>query len=227
MSRIAKAFVVGRAQKLARTPHLPGLDYRLFSESQFSEHFRFSSVEHVDELAAALGLPLRLTTPTGLVSTGRDALLLVLRRLCYSTRMITLAEEFGRSKGAVSALFNFTIELLAERWADVLLGDNCCMSHQRLQLYANAVQQQLGLASSCVVGYIDGTLFPVHRPSYGQEAIYNGKDRQHACVTARAFRHALMLRETKQSLLDSHGACLCGRRVRVHMQLEDAARGHG
>ena len=118
MSQLAKAFVVGRAQKLARTPHLPGLDYRLFSESQFSEHFRFSSVEHVDELAAALGLPLRLTTPTGLVSTGRDALLLVLRRLCYSTRMITLAEEFGRSKGAVSALFNFTVEFLAERWAD-------------------------------------------------------------------------------------------------------------
>lgn len=168
MRQLGLALMLEKEEVLTRSPHLPGLDYRQFSSDQFYAHFRFTNIDHVDDLVRRLGLPEQFTTPNRLSVSGREALLIVLSRLAFPTRNIILAEMFQRCEGAVSEIFNVTIQTLHERWQHLLAGESCLFSPARLAVAARAVQSKLGLAEPSVVGFIDGTIFSCARPQYGQ-----------------------------------------------------------
>ena len=81
--------------------------------------FRFTKPQ-VLELVHRLGLPDVMRSPSQHSWTGLEGLLVVLRRLSYPGRLGELCEEFGRSKSALSIVFNFTLLWIYNRWDGLL-----------------------------------------------------------------------------------------------------------
>ena len=49
-----------------------------------------------------------------------ESLLVLLRRLSYPNKLRELAEEFGRSKAALSIIFNTTLIWFTRQWGHIL-----------------------------------------------------------------------------------------------------------
>jgi hypothetical protein len=60
----------------------------------------------MDRLFAALDLPEKYTCSQGTVSTGMEALMILLRRFAYPNRWSDLVRLFGRAEPELSQIFN-------------------------------------------------------------------------------------------------------------------------
>jgi hypothetical protein len=60
----------------------------------------------MDRLFAALDLPEKYTCSQGTVSTGMEALMILLRRFSYPSRWSDLVKLFGRAEPELSQIFN-------------------------------------------------------------------------------------------------------------------------
>ena len=142
--------------------------------------FRFTKPQ-VLELVHRLGLPDVMRSPSRHSWTGLEGLLVVLRRLSYPGRLGELCEEFGRSKSALSIVFNFTLLWIYNRW-DGLLTDpftHPFLTPAHLATYCQAVRNKSKVDLD-VWGFIDGTVRSICRPSAHQRMFYNGHKRVHA-----------------------------------------------
>lgn len=79
---------------------------------------------------------------------------------------------------------------------------------------AAAISVKLGIPLPVVMGFVDGKLYEVDSPVYGQESIYNGKDRIHA-LKYQAALHAC-------GLLMNFAGAYAGRRHDAFMWAESS-----
>lgn len=105
------------------------------------------------------------------------ALAIMLRRLAYPSRLFDQL-LFGIDLSTICIVFNSMIELIflqISRWNSL---QQKALSSFNLRLFNNAIVAK-GSCYDDVVGFIDGTLIAMCRPSDAQESVYNGHVRQH------------------------------------------------
>jgi hypothetical protein len=135
--------------------------------------------QDVDRLVAALDLPARLPMDNRLRVSGRDGLLLLLRRLAYPNRLSDLERLFGRPRDEISRVCSCVERLLFDSFAAGLLTlDPVYLSAERLQTFVNAVERAGAPLPNCWA-FLDGTFREIARPSENQQLFFNGKEHRH------------------------------------------------
>ena len=72
----------------------------------------------------------------------------------------------------------YVLKFLYDRYARKLQKPFFSMLKDRAQFYSEAIVRKGSPPSNCV-GFIDGTLRPICRPTYYQEVCHNGHKRKH------------------------------------------------
>lgn len=139
-------------------------------------YFRFSK-EELLTLCHELRLPDTIRTDHGYRCTGLEALLVLCRRLAFPCRLKELETFFGMSSSAISAIFHWALQHLAEKFASILTLDSHRLNAAKLAEYAAAIQGAGGLGNCW--GFIDGTLREICRPTRFQRAAFSGHKRCH------------------------------------------------
>lgn len=115
----------------------------------------------------------------GSTSHVYEAFPMFLFRLAKNHDYMDMQRDFGVGYSKMSVICNAVLSTIWDRWHHLLVGPNICLTRAELLRSADAISKKLGLSQRVVMGFIDGKLFETCRPMYGQEAIYNGKDRCH------------------------------------------------
>ena len=135
----------------------------MISETDFREAFRFSKRGCWFVLNPPVDVEFRYNV------SGEEFLMILLRRLSYPSRYNMLTDVFGRSKAALSSIFNFGLEHIhGKMLTPAYLGRMCAMN-----------REEDYIPEDCV-GFIDGTIRPICRPGRNQRAYYNGHRRIHS-----------------------------------------------
>lgn len=140
--------------------------------------FRFLPDE-IEQLEEALDLPPYIYTAQGCHVPRQEALCLLLRRLAYPCRLKDLEEEFGRKESVLSSAINVTVKLVYEKIKTKMAFDERIVDRYHRQSAA-AIFQKVGRLSNCI-GFIDGTIRPICRPTWYQEQAYSGHKKVH-CI---------------------------------------------
>lgn len=101
---------------------------------------------------------------------GKEAFLLLLRRLGGHERNIELAQVFGRSPPAISEMYNVVLAHVCQHARRAMQLE---MWEHDLVAYAEVLARCRRVKEHCV-GFADGTIFAICRPMEGQESMYNG-----------------------------------------------------
>ncbi|KAJ8916393.1 hypothetical protein NQ315_014603 [Exocentrus adspersus] len=154
------------------------LDDVLMSDCKYL--FRFEKND-IYRLCAALRMPPYVRTYKGNKVTGLTCLCMVLRRLAYPNRLRDL-NLFGLSPQSMSLIINRGLEIIMNNHSHLIenLQGLQWLNHQRLQLYAEAIQNKGGAIPNCW-GFIDGTARAICKPSVDEENYYSGHKRFH-CI---------------------------------------------
>ncbi len=172
--------------------------FHLWAGATFSRTFRVESVEVLERLRSALGLPHVMHAGRDgrsmYTCPGLDALAVTLARLSYPNRLHDLLQRLrlNWSLNKLSSLFNGTVRFLCARWKDLILFDERVFRDtHRLRVFADAIHKEGSPFVDCC-GFIDGTTFAIARPishngNNMQAAFYSGHHREHClrfqCIT--------------------------------------------
>lgn len=137
--------------------------------------FRFTTPD-LARLKLALRIPDFIITVNRMRVPGLEALCILLRRLCYPCRLVDVGEEFNRSKSEIGIIFNHMIELVFTNFGHKLTTFN--QPWLNLDVCAAAVAARGSPLPNCI-GFIDGTLRAMAKPTDNQNACYNGHKRTH------------------------------------------------
>ena len=143
----------------------------MISETDFREAFRFSKRGCWFVLNPPVDVEFRYKV------SGEECLMILLRRLSYPSRYNMLTDVFGRSKAALSSIFNFGLEYIHEKCKHLLAFDWERLTPAHLERMC-AMNREDYIPEDCV-GFIDGTVRPICRPGRDQRAYYNGHKRIH------------------------------------------------
>jgi len=160
-------------------PLLPAsrLSLDIMSDADCLFNFRFKRDEIV-RLTNCLQIPEVIITTMGRYKfLAVEAMCLVLRRLTWSCRWRDLLPMFGRSEGALSAVFTDVTGFLVTKWKQILYFDSGRIFPLLVQ-FAGAIHAAGSPLDNCW-GFVDGTLRPCARPSRHQRVVYNGHKRVH------------------------------------------------
>lgn len=163
--------------KLAEKPKRPKLRLENLREVEFEEMCRFERAELL-ELRIRLGIPETIVTASRHKWNGNDALFITLRRLAYPCRLVDLRQLFGLSCASLSQCINFILRWLYRAWKHLLGYHESRFSLEKVRGYA-AATAAAGCPLKRCVGFIDGTLRPLCRPTHMQRKIFNGHKRNH------------------------------------------------
>jgi hypothetical protein len=142
------------------------------SEAQFRSDFRFSKSDF-PKLFLALKFRKTFKNSSGHLATGEEVLLMVLRRLAYPGRLYDLCLLFGRSKGEISKFVTLGINHIFWTWRHLLVLSDRYLSLNKLR-ELSAVIANKGVPLTDCIGFIDGTLKSICRPSKNDNRMYNG-----------------------------------------------------
>lgn len=160
--------------------------YWKFSSFEFDEwedaecftDLRFAKKD-IPDLLLALDIPDKITCSQGTTCTGLEGLCIVLKRFAYPCRYTDMVTRFGKNPTELCLIFNEVIDIIyanhhhrLQDWNQPLL------SHQKLQVYAHAINQRGAPLTNCF-GFVDGTLRAICRPIKDQRLVYNGHKRKH------------------------------------------------
>lgn len=176
-----------------------------YAEPDECAHGRFQK-QHVGQLAAALLLPEVLVLDNGSRVHRVEALCITLWRMAYPTRLVAGIRVFYRSTSMLSRVFNTVVQHLVATFgakinvrvcrrrraalprpltgssvrspaAQSIDGDR--LTADLLMRFADAVHAKGGALRHCM-GFIDGTVRGIARPSRNQRHVFNGHKRKHA-----------------------------------------------
>jgi hypothetical protein len=170
-----------RQRRINRNPPIPFVMFNLntYGDIMSERHFRFR-VDEIYDIKDALRLPDSLDLDNGSRFSTLEGLCLVLRRLAYPCRLVDLMYMFGRSEGMLSRIISTTLKWIYNRWAQRLFSwDHARLTPEKLEEFATAIVEA-GSPLLDVVGFIDGTVRPIARPTENQRSEYNGHHRVHA-----------------------------------------------
>ena len=159
-------------------PNWPRLDISEFTRSQALGHFRFDQ-EDIRNLVYHLGLPQKIILPSRNVVSGVEGFTMLLKRFCYPNRLFGLEEFFGRPTSTLSLAIKWVVDFLYEQHAHRLSDLSQPWITTRLQQYADAIHRKGAPLTSCI-GFVDGTVRPICRPTIFQRVCYNGHKRIHS-----------------------------------------------
>ena len=161
----------------ARLP-LAKLTIDSFCELEFVKVFRFTKGDF-GRLLALLQFSDRVDVGSRYNVSGEECLLVLLGRLVYPGRLCQLARFFNRSKSALSIIFNYALDHVHGRTKHLLTFDTQRLNPSYLERMAEINRRKCPLLGNCI-GYIDGTVRPICRPTQDQRLFYNGHKRVHA-----------------------------------------------
>ena len=131
-------------------------------------------------LAEVLQIPDSFTCYQRTVSSGMEALCILLRRLSYPCRYSDMIPRFGMPVPVLSMICNQVFDHIYDlhshrlnQWNHQILSQNA------LQIYSDAVAAK-GAALQHCFGFVDGTVRPICRPGEHQRIVYNGHKPVHA-----------------------------------------------
>ncbi len=157
--------------------HAP-FDLESLTEEDCLSNFRFSK-EDLLRLKTALRMPQYFVMHNRAKASGLEALCILLRRLAYPNRLTDLTPLFGRSKFDLSRLFNMALDHVYDTFAHLLSDFNQPWFAENLDIFARSINEKGAPLINCV-GFIDGTVRPICRPSQNQQVMFNGHKRTHA-----------------------------------------------
>lgn len=142
--------------------------------------FRFS-MRQLKHLCVVLRFPHKMTSRSRVSWTGLEGTLVLFRRLSYPNKLREMTEEFGRSKAALSLIFNETLLWFTATWGHLLENPfvRPYFTPALVNRYVDAVAA-MAKVNLRVWGFIDGTLRRICRPGAEQQVFYNGHKRCHA-----------------------------------------------
>lgn len=152
-----------------------GFIFDLKANEWFIQHCRFAK-EDVLQLIEVLAIPAQYTLDNGSHVPGAEAFVIFLNRLSYPNRLKDHIETFARSHSMISRIFNVVVDDIYTRFHDKLT--NIKHSYVNYEELSDAVARVSPL-SNCI-GFIDGTVRPICRPTYYQKEVFNGHKRVHA-----------------------------------------------
>jgi hypothetical protein len=191
--RIGLLILVVRC-RLLRAKHVEVFRYRRrspcfadYSEADCTTLFRFRKGD-LPRLQAALGITEVIHTDNGSVYEPECALVYLLKRMAYATRLQDLRQEFGRDTTQLSRLHIKLVDRLYARFG-YILEDGLAAWTAFFPSWAKAITDKTGAPAGRdnVVGFVDGTVRPICRPgdllgpgTDVQREVYNGHKRIHA-----------------------------------------------
>jgi hypothetical protein len=120
---------------------------------------------------ALLGLPNPVLTGNRLNVPAVEAVCILLHRLAHPMAAGLMVKFFGRSRTAISRIATFMSKFIHLNFRHLLQWPTAILTQERLVHYAWASHRVVGVMPN-VIGYIDGTLRQVCRPTHGQRSIY-------------------------------------------------------
>jgi nuclease HARBI1 len=156
-----------------------------FSDEECWQFLRFRKLD-LHRLYALSNLPAIIKCPNGIVCPGEHAFCLLLYRISYPSRLISLQDIFGRDYTQLSRIFKLTVDLIYMHHKDKVHG-NLDWYADRFDTYHEAIVRKILLSSknpninflpievSNIFAFLDGTGLEITRPSNGaQNPFYNG-----------------------------------------------------
>jgi hypothetical protein len=136
-------------------------------------------MSEIDQLGEILEFPHNITLQGG-SRIGRSLFLCIgLKRFTYPSRLSDLEWFFQIERSIISRAFNYFVESMYEKLAHLVRRNAVLLSRENLESYSNAIKWKTGVNLNCV-GFIDGTVRPISRPTLFQKAVYNGHKRVHS-----------------------------------------------
>jgi hypothetical protein len=138
----------------------------------WKEYFRFTKDEIV-QVVNAMQLPNPVVLPSRHSATSCEAMCIFLFRLSYPGRLCQSSRFFGRSRAALSLFYNYIVEWIYRRYHHLLTWDHVRITQRHLERFTDAIAAQGAPLMNCI-GFIDGTVRGICRPSYNQKIAFNG-----------------------------------------------------
>ncbi|OQR89038.1 hypothetical protein ACHHYP_06510 [Achlya hypogyna] len=136
-------------------------------------NFRFRKSE-IHDLFRLFQLPERVITKNRYSAPAIEALCILLHRLAWPTRLGAMVPMFGRSREAICGLYIAVLDHVHYRFGYLLDWDAQRLDGAWMAACAAAIHEQGAPLNTCI-GFIDGTVRGICRPSHGvQKAAYNG-----------------------------------------------------
>lgn len=150
-------------------PASPRQSAESFTDDELRGSFRFGR-DTIGELIELLGVPHAMRSASTMRFDGEEAFLLSLRRLGGCERNFRLAQVVGRSSPTISKMYDVVLYHALRHAMPAMCLE---ISEEHFPSFAN-VLHAYGCREGHYFGFIDGTMFTMWRPTYNQEAIYNG-----------------------------------------------------
>lgn len=149
------------------------------NDAECLAEFRFRKHD-LPLLAEVLQIPDSFTCYQRTVSSGMEALCILLRRLSYPCRYSDIIPRFGRPVPVLSMISNQVLDYIYDTHGHrITQWNHQILSQPLLQLYSDTVAAQGSALDNCF-GFVDGTVRPICRPGEHQRTVYNGHKRVHA-----------------------------------------------
>lgn len=174
---ISSVFMLMDKRENRRNQLLFRMNFALFSDYQFSLMFRFDR-EGFERLHSVLCLPAEFILQNRCKVESKMALKILLRRLAYPCRLADLCLIFGYSSSILSLTINYMLHYIDSKCRDQLKYNKSLFSGKILSHFAERNRRKGCPLPNCV-GFIDGTLITISRPTDDQRLMYSGHKRKH------------------------------------------------
>ncbi len=148
-----------------------------YSDEECKNLFRFFKAD-IHRLYQLFHIPEKVICANGSCTSGVTALVMFLRRLAYPNRLSDLQRVFGRSECELSLFISFVLDHIYDQFGHLVQDMGVpLLQEPYLQLYSDAIGKICPLQN--VIGFIDGTVMPICRPTENQREYFSGHKRVH------------------------------------------------
>jgi hypothetical protein len=153
-----------------------------FGEGDFYIFFIFTKVDF-SKLLILFRFPDHVKGEFRYQVSGEECFLILLHRLSYHSHYTAMRSMLGRSKSALSSIFNFALDFVYGKCKHLLSFDWERLTPSYLDEMCALNTAKGSILENCV-GFIDDTVRPICRPGERQRLYYNG----HRCIHALKYQ---------------------------------------
>ena len=157
------------------------------TSAKCKDMFRFE-LQEMREMLPLLRFPATLRTPSGFAAPPEEAYCIMLRRLAYPSKWTDLCWEAGCSTSRLCEVFQAAVDHVFETFPHLRDSRSLEAWANHFEVFAAAIHaggvNQHGCRRPCpltnCVGFVDGSVQQVTRPSIFQRVLYNSHKKVHA-----------------------------------------------
>lgn len=138
-------------------------------------HFRFTKAQ-IKLMVQLFQFPATCVLSNGSKFDPEFILCVLLRRLSYPNRLSDIVKEFGVEQTQISRIIKFALNHVLNQ-KGYLLSDLKVWKDQ-IETFSSAIFRKCHTYATCI-GFVDGTVRPICRPTEGQKYVYSGHKRCH------------------------------------------------